>query len=173
MNLSLLSLLLLAKLREANGHLWTKIASNKGCLNHLLERSVNTQEGCQALCEAKNESECVGITYSHEIGSNDYCYLCKDDKLTSIPSDKGFGFYLRLGGTTVSCGNHAANFCYQCSLGYGSSWCNGDCTWCKTYCIPKDEVTSYCYAPSYAAASEEYTFNPTTPASDDYDDYEK
>ena len=28
-------------------------------------------------------------------------------------------------------------------------------------------------AQSYAAASEEYTFNPTTPASDDYDDYYK
>ena len=83
--------------------MWTKIASNKGCLNNVLEGPVNTQEDCQALCEAKSDTECVGITYSHEIGSNHYCHLCKDDKLTSDSSGTGFGFYLRLGGIFRIC----------------------------------------------------------------------
>ena len=75
--------------------MWIKAASNKGCFNHVLETSVNTQDGCQALCESKTRSECVGISYSHKIGNTDYCYLCRDDTLTSVI--KEFGFYRRPG----------------------------------------------------------------------------
>ena len=75
--------------------MWIKAASNKGCLNHVLERSVNTQEGCQALCESRTQSECVGISYSHKIRKTDYCYLCRDDTLNSV--NREFGFYRRPG----------------------------------------------------------------------------
>jgi hypothetical protein len=32
-------------------------------------------------------------------------------------------------GTTVSCGNHNAASCAECTQGNGESWCNGDCSW--------------------------------------------
>ena len=75
--------------------MWNKESSNKYCENNVDERSANTQIGCQALCKAKSESECVGIAYSHKIGSTDHCYLCKDDTLRSAYND--FGFYRRPG----------------------------------------------------------------------------
>jgi hypothetical protein len=31
--------------------------------------------------------------------------------------------------TTVSCGNHNAASCAECTQGNGESWCNGDCSW--------------------------------------------
>ena len=30
---------------------------------------------------------------------------------------------------SVSCGSHSAPSCYQCPMGYGRSWCNGECKW--------------------------------------------
>ena len=37
----------------------------------------------------------------------------------------------------VSCGNHTAIYCSDCPQGRGSSWCNGDCQWESSQCIPK------------------------------------
>ena len=79
--------------------MWNKTASYKYCFSYVLERSTNTLAGCQALCEAKRESECVGISYSHKIGRSDYCYLCKDDKLSSVDSE--YVFYRRPGIFTI------------------------------------------------------------------------
>ena len=83
------------------GYLWHKAASNKYCTNYVSESSANTQKGCQGLCEAKSESECVGITYSHKIRFTEYCYLCKDDTLSEFGSGFGSGsefcFYRRTG----------------------------------------------------------------------------
>ena len=77
------------------GHWWEKALSDMYCYNHVHERSVNTQGGCQALCEAKSDLECVGITYSHKVGSTDYCYLCVDD--TTEYSTNEYTFYRKLG----------------------------------------------------------------------------
>ena len=78
---------------KCEDHLWNKEASNKYCPNYVFESSVSTQGDCQALCEAKSESECVGISYSHKRGFTAYCDLCKDDILTSASDE--FGFYRR------------------------------------------------------------------------------
>ena len=75
--------------------LWNISASNKGCINYVFTRSVNTQRGCQALCEGKSESECVGINYSHKTRYKHSCYLCKDDTLQTAYYE--FGFYQRPG----------------------------------------------------------------------------
>ena len=77
------------------GHWWEKAVSDMYCINHVLGRSVNTQGSCQALCEAKSESECVGIAFSHKI--SDSCYLCEDDALSPLNPSKGMGFYRRPG----------------------------------------------------------------------------
>ena len=74
---------------------WSKEAANTWCPNSVVDRSINTQGGCQALCEAKSRLECVGISYSHKGGSTDYCYLCNDD--TTESSVNEFGFYRRPG----------------------------------------------------------------------------
>ena len=77
-------------------HWWKKDVSDKYCSNHVLPtRSANTQGSCQALCEAKSESECVGIAFSHKI--DDSCYLCRDDTLWPLNPSKGMGFYRRPG----------------------------------------------------------------------------
>ena len=65
------------------------------CIEFENAGSVNTQEACQVLCEAKDESECVGISYSHKIGRVLSCYLCKADRLR--PAGNEYGFYRRTG----------------------------------------------------------------------------
>ena len=64
------------------------------CPNHEILNAVWTQEDCQGLCEAKSESECVGIAFSHKTGEI-LCYLCKDDTIAS--AGNGYGFYRRPG----------------------------------------------------------------------------
>ena len=78
-------------------NLWTVEAPDWFCRNHALcHRCVNTQEGCQALCEAKSELDCVGIVYSHKPPA-DYCYMCRDDVLTYDALRQQYGFYRRPG----------------------------------------------------------------------------
>ena len=75
--------------------LWIKEQGDVWCPNMIEERSFHTQAGCQAICESKRGSECVGIVYSHKLGVVDYCLLCMDDKMEY--SINGFGFYRRPG----------------------------------------------------------------------------
>ena len=77
------------------GNFWALEASDVWCPNYAMDRSVNTQGGCQALCEAKSELDCVGIVYSHKVGNTDYCYLCTNDMIEY--SGNEFGFYRRPG----------------------------------------------------------------------------
>merc|ERR1712142_1215031 len=37
--------------------------------------------------------------------------------------------------TDVSCGNHRARSCAECTQGHGRSWCNGDCLWMNNQCM--------------------------------------
>ena len=75
--------------------LWEREATDKYCPIHLLDKSVNSQAACQALCESMDALECVGIASSHKTGYTDYCYLCTDDALKSAYN--GFRFYRRPG----------------------------------------------------------------------------
>ena len=81
------------------GKSWRNEATNTGCPNNELIRPVASQVHCQSLCQEKSKSSggggCVGITYSHKIGPNAYCYLCNDDKTGS--AGNGLGFYRRPG----------------------------------------------------------------------------
>ena len=38
----------------------------------------------------------------------------------------------------VSCGNHEAKSCADCTQGNGASWCNGQCVWENEECISVD-----------------------------------
>ena len=76
-------------------NLWKKEASDKRCSNYVIKSHISTQKDCQALCIAKKESECIGISYSHEKGMTQYCYLCRGDTLVSDQNE--FGFYRRSG----------------------------------------------------------------------------
>ena len=95
--LSLLNILItqIVLFTAFNTKLWSKEKAGVLCPNHTLDRSIKTQEGCQALCEAKSESQCVGIVYSHDGGSADYCFLCTND--TTEHASKEYGFYRRPG----------------------------------------------------------------------------
>ena len=80
--------------------LWNKAASDSYCPNMLpsnvtQQMVANTQKDCQVLCEAKSESECVGISYSKYIGSANICILCMDDTL--ISANNVLDFYRRPG----------------------------------------------------------------------------
>ena len=82
--------------------LWNKAASDSYCPNHEIFGSnvtqqmvANTQKDCQVRCEAKSESECVGISYSNYIGKANICVLCMDDTLISANNE--FDFYRRPG----------------------------------------------------------------------------
>ena len=35
----------------------------------------------------------------------------------------------------VSCGNHEASSCQDCTQGHGASWCSGDCDWSNNQCV--------------------------------------
>ena len=76
--------------------LWNKAASDSTCPNYEVGSPAHTQKECQVLCEAKSESECVGISYSHKTGIDNWCYLCKDDTLRPVVGTE-FGFYRRRG----------------------------------------------------------------------------
>ena len=56
--------------------------------------SANTQVACQALCQAMDRSNCIGIVYSHTTPRR-VCYLCKDN--VNVTSGDGMGFYRRPG----------------------------------------------------------------------------
>ena len=45
-------------------------------------------------------------------------------------------FPLNTIGSSVSCGHHRADTCYDCPQAHGSTWCNGDCAW--------DEINAVC-----------------------------
>ena len=55
---------------------------------------------------------------------------------------------------------------------YNRKYINGIEILSKKHFIQRNHI-EFIIAQSYAAASEEYTFNPTTPQTDDYDDYYK
>ena len=59
------------------------------------QRLKYSQAECQAKCEKKDVSECVGILYSPKQEKRPQCILCIDDKLTHIP--QGHSFYRRPG----------------------------------------------------------------------------
>ena len=46
----------------------------------------------------------------------------------------------------VSCGNHRASACAECTQGHGKSWCNGDCVWSQSngVCQRKTSLTVNC-----------------------------
>ena len=54
---------------------------------------VATQQECQSNCV--EDSECVGIVYSHKPGSTRICHICKNDNL--VAANNNFGFYRRPG----------------------------------------------------------------------------
>ena len=82
--------------------LWSKAASDSFCPNHDGGRHAHTQKDCQDLCEAKSESECVGISYSSYIGKANFCVLCMDDTLISANNE--YDFYRRPGIFRIFCG---------------------------------------------------------------------
>ena len=49
---------------------------------------VSNQIQCQTKCAAI--SACIGVSYSHKPGNENYCYVCKSDGLTYTAT---FGFY--------------------------------------------------------------------------------
>ena len=56
---------------------------------------VKDQASCQAQCEI--DSQCIGISYSHNAVFKDWCFICHDEELWDGLSGHGFGFYRRLG----------------------------------------------------------------------------
>ena len=56
---------------------------------------VKDQASCQAQCEI--DSQCIGISYSHNSVFKDWCFICHEEELWDGLSDHGFGFYRRLG----------------------------------------------------------------------------
>lgn len=44
---------------------------------------------------------------------------------------------------TVSCGRHWAASCAQCPMGYGATWCNGQCYWYQGNCWPRYGVVQH------------------------------
>ena len=68
---------------------WEEEVTDKYCANSNVFVDVSNQIQCQEKCEAI--STCPGISYSHKAGSTHYCYVCKDDVLTTSGND--FGFY--------------------------------------------------------------------------------
>ena len=82
------------------GILWSEEEADAWCPSNVIDRSINTQGECQALCEAKSGSECVGITYSHKVGNTHFCYMCTDD--TTAYSLNKFAFYRRPGTVEIA-----------------------------------------------------------------------
>ena len=74
--------------------LWSREKRDVSCRNHVKDRSVKTQEVCQAFCLANDRLNCVGIVFSHTT-KNAVCFMCKDDVITF--SGDGFDFYRRPG----------------------------------------------------------------------------
>ena len=68
--------------------MWTESSANKSCANSDVRTDIVSQGGCQAICE--RVIECVGISYTHKFGLNNWCYLCKDDTLTTAGNEVGF-----------------------------------------------------------------------------------
>ena len=44
--------------------------------------------------------------------------------------------------SNVNCGKHLAISCYECPQGYGEIWCNGDCRWDSSKCVPRGTHSS-------------------------------
>ena len=44
--------------------------------------------------------------------------------------------------SNVSCGKHTAGSCSECPQGHGEIWCNGDCRWDSSRCIPRGTHSS-------------------------------
>ena len=82
------------------GVLWSEEEADAWCPSNVIDKSINTQGECQALCEAKSGSECVGITYSHKVGTTHFCYMCTDD--TTAYSMNKFAFYRRPGTVEIA-----------------------------------------------------------------------
>ena len=48
-------------------------------------------------------------------------------------------------GSVVNCGNHNSPKCSECPQGNGAIWCNGDCKWENSECVPRGILfTSAC-----------------------------
>lgn len=60
------------------------------------------------------------------------------------------------GGSKVICGGHSASRCSECPQGNGASWCNGDCTWKRSTCVPKESSSSSNFAQSQLAKTNSY-----------------
>lgn len=77
------------------GALWSEESAHKMCQNHAPNPYYPypmDQHQCQALCAAT--TGCVGISYSHKVGPNKFCYVCYDDLLESANDE--FGFYRKI-----------------------------------------------------------------------------
>ena len=71
--------------------LWAEESALEYCYNGALHRNVVDQEQCQTICLAN--TGCVGISYTHNVAYDDFCYICNDDLLQI--AGNGFGFYRR------------------------------------------------------------------------------
>ena len=63
------------------------------CSPYIVSETVQNQHECQAYC--LENSECVGLLYSHKAGYGADCMICTHDNLLS--STNSFGFYRRPG----------------------------------------------------------------------------
>ena len=79
---------------------WDKTVEDKYCLHSDSHRNVSNQEECQSLCMnlGYDRTFCVGIAYSYKPSYRQYCYLCRNDVLSS--NEYGYAFYRRKGSTS-------------------------------------------------------------------------
>ena len=101
-----------------------------------------TNKACDALsgqgtCSYPAESQCprkLSSDHFSRISCNNLIkiFFCSPKKLIlSANCIKG----------PIKCGNHYAPNCSQCPKGNGAVWCNGDCEWKKSSCVPKSKYS--------------------------------